>query len=318
MQESFALYGDMVLVRECELAVREIYPSDELKTPVHLSVGEEAIFAGVLSAVPSDTPCFGTYRSHALYLTRTKDLVGFFGELFGRECGASNGKAGSMHLMNPSKGVIMTSAVVGTTIPVAAGYALARSMKKQAGVTLSFFGDGAVEEGVFAETLNFCSLRHLPLLMVCCDNSLAIHAHPEIRRGFQSIEALLSPYEYVVGSGDGYDVQSVREQTVEVLNEMKQSNRPGFLKLNYLRFFEHVGINEDFQVGYRSFQEEWRVTRDPLRVFEVRNQLSAQTIETIRSEVKNSIDSAITLARKSPFPSQEYLRKDVFSHNANA
>ena len=148
-------YKKLYLIRRAEEKIREHYSEDEMKTPMHMSMGEEAIVVGVLEAAGKKSQAFGTYRSHALYLAKTGESDMFFAEMYGKAAGPAKGKAGSMHIALPDAGVMMTSAVVGTTIPVALGAALANAYLKNKRVVVSFFGDGAVNEGVFWESLNF-------------------------------------------------------------------------------------------------------------------------------------------------------------------
>src|SRR5205823_1516001 len=136
-----------------------------------------AVSVGVCAALRPQDVVFGTYRGHALYLARGGDLRAMIAELYGRVTGCTRGKGGSMHLIDPDAGVMGTSAVVGTTIANAAGYAYALKYQSRDAVVASFFGDGATEEGVFAETLNFAVLKRLPLLFVCENNGYAIHTH---------------------------------------------------------------------------------------------------------------------------------------------
>src|SRR5260221_8901456 len=161
MHERFfrALYR----IRRVEEEVAKAYPTDKIKSPVHLSIGQEAVSVGVCEALRPDDIVFGTYRGHALYLAKGGDLKAMVAELFGKATGCTKGKGGSMHLIDPDAGVMGTSAVVGTTIANAAGYAYALKIRKSNAVVVSFFGDGATEEGVFSETLNFAVLKQLPM-----------------------------------------------------------------------------------------------------------------------------------------------------------
>src|SRR5262245_49748814 len=177
-------YERVYLVRRAEEAIREHYAEDEMKTPVHLSIGQEAVAVGVCEALAPEDRVFGTYRSHALYLARTGDTDGFFGELYGRTTGVARGKAGSMHMAAPDRGLIATSAVVASTIPLAVGAALALRQLRQPGRAVAFFGDGALGEGVFWESLNYACAARLPVVFVCEDNGLAIHARTERYQGY--------------------------------------------------------------------------------------------------------------------------------------
>src|SRR3954467_13406656 len=149
-----AVYRKLRLIRHVEEEIARVYPTDKVKSPVHLSIGQEAVSVGVCDALRSDDVVFPTYRGHAAYLAKGGDLNRMIAELYGKVTGCARGKGGSMHLIEVSAGVIGASAVVGTTISQAAGYAYAFKILKEDRVVVSFFGDGATEEGAFHETMN--------------------------------------------------------------------------------------------------------------------------------------------------------------------
>src|SRR5262249_31415371 len=152
-----------------------VYPTDKIKSPVHLSIGQEAVSVGVCAALEPRDVVFGSYRGHALYLAKGGSLQAMIAELYGKATGCTRGKGGSMHLIAPDHGLMGTSAVVGTPIANAVGYAYALRYRRSDAIVASFFGDGATEEGVFAESLNFAVLKELPILFVCENNQYAIH-----------------------------------------------------------------------------------------------------------------------------------------------
>lgn len=313
MDKEFILkcYEKMSLIRLAEEKISEEYFNDEMKTPVHLSIGEEAIPVGVLACLPKNTDTYGTYRSHALYLSKTDDLNGFFCELYGKETGVCRGKAGSMHLMNYSKGVIATSAVVSTTIPVAVGGAFSKKYKKSEDYVVVFFGDGATEEGVFWESLNFAALHQLKVLFVCEDNELAIHSLPKTRRGFESFNSLFSGLNISTLSGDGTNLGSVVDATKSILSDMKENNRPGFLHLKYFRHLEHVGPLEDYKFGYRECPDDIKTKLDP--IWNIKNDFSEykDEFDKIDDVVKERIEESVKKAQTDPFPAANVLFEDV-------
>jgi TPP-dependent pyruvate/acetoin dehydrogenase alpha subunit len=268
-QEHLELYRRLFLIRRAEEKVREEYSKDKMKTPVHLSVGQEAIAVGVCHALSKDAKVFGTYRSHALYLAMTEDTDGFFAELYGKVTGPARGKAGSMHLAAPARGFIATSAVVASTIPLAVGAALAQAYRGSSAVVAVFLGDGALEEGSFWESLNFTCLKKLRVLFVCEDNGLAIHSPRSGRQGFRSILEVLKGFKCDTLQGDGSDLSFCVSATRQLLKQMTDEPRPAFLHLNCVRLLEHVGIGEDFDAGYRRRpSSEEGAFLDPLRRFE--------------------------------------------------
>ena len=315
--EAVGLYRQLLLVRQAEEAIRAEYDKNEMKTPVHLGIGAEAISVGVCHCLPPKTQTFGTYRNHAMYLTMTGDLTGFFGELYGRVTGPGKGKAGSMHLSKPDRGLIATSAVVGTTIPVAVGAALANAYRGSDDLVAVFFGDGAVEEGVFWESLNFACLRRLRILFVCEDNGLAIHTPASERQGFRSIAEAVQGFHCYVRSGAGHDLLQVIRFTRDLLTEMAEDPKPGLLHLTYVRFLEHVGHREDFDAGYRrALTAEERERLDPVRVFEQylrARECTPLELTAIQQGIEAQVRESLVEAQRAPFPAPEELGTDVFA-----
>ncbi len=316
-EELRSLYRAILLARGAENKIREEYSKDEMKTPVHLGIGQEAISVGVCHALPKGTRVFGTYRNHALYLAMTGDTDGFFAELYGKASGPGKGKAGSMHLALPEKGLVATSAVVGTTVPVAVGAALAVQYRKSGEMAAVFFGDGAMEEGAFWESVNFACLRRLNILFVCEDNGLAIHTPGSSRQGFRSIPEALIGFKCHVATGDGSDLEGVVEMTRKMLQRMEQEPGPGFLHLTCFRFLEHVGPREDFEAGYRSRPSpEEGQRRDPVARFEKRlagDPSIQEELAAIRAEVERQLSRSVELAKRSPFAPPAELYTDLFA-----
>lgn len=313
---SLALYQKLYLVRQATQAIRREYPSDQIKTPVHLSMGEEAISVGVCHALMGRSKFLGTYRNHGLYLSLTSETDRFFAELFGKKTGAAGGKAGSMHLTAPEAGLIMTSAVVGTTIPAAVGTAFANQMQDNGKIVTVFFGDGALDEGVFWESLNAACVWKLPVIFVCEDNGLAPHIKKYERQGYRSIYKIASqfnclPYEFVTT-----DVETIYRLALSAEQSCRLENRPVLIHLQYYRYLEHVGPNEDFDQGYRTRDEfeEW-YKKDPVKL--QRDRLLGMGLERdvmrIEYKVNEQIARSIILAKAAAFPDKEELFKGVLA-----
>ncbi|MBI3318705.1 MAG: thiamine pyrophosphate-dependent dehydrogenase E1 component subunit alpha [Candidatus Omnitrophica bacterium] len=316
-EEAILLYRRLILARSVEERIRREYPKDQIKTPVHLGIGEEAIPVGVCHCFPPGTPMFGSYRNHALYLALTGETDRFFGELYGKKTGTGQGKAGSMHLAAPEAGLMATSAVVGTTIPLAVGAALAHAYRKSDRGAVSFFGDGAVEEGVFWESLNFACLKRLNVLFVCEDNGLAIHTPSRQRQGFRSILEAVQGFRCSTASGDGSDLLEVIRLTRLMLRRMSEEQGPGLLHLSYFRFLEHVGPGEDFEAGYRRKPTPEEIERlDPVIRFEKelgRWGVTEEDRRQIRNAVDDQISRSVAAAQEAPFPEGDQLDSDLFS-----
>lgn len=310
------LYTKVYLIRKAESLIIENYADNGMKTPMHMSMGEEATSAGVCQALGSHGVVVGYYRSHALFLAKTEDTDKFFGELYGKVSGTANGKAGSMHLSSPEHGFVCASAVVASTISVAMGVAFASKARKDNVVVASFFGDGAMDSGAFWESLNFACLRHIPLLFVCEDNDLAVNIYSKERQGFNSMTELVSKYNCVVLEADTTDPEEICLLTSKAIGRMKETGQPCFLRLKCYRYLEHVGVREDFNLGYRSRADflKW-YERDPVLV-QRRKLLGLGIKEEEVVAMEKFLDAkalhSIELAKSSGFPDKSELFKGVF------
>jgi len=305
------LYRSMRRIRRAEEEIARVYPTDKIQSPVHLAIGQEAAPAAVCEALRADDVVFGTYRSHAAYLAKGGELKRLLAELYGKATGCSRGKGGSMHVVDVEHGIMGTSAVVGTTIPHAVGYAYALRLQKRDAVVVSFFGDGAVEEGVFSESLAFATLKKLPVLFVCENNLYAIHSRVADRQPAVEIAtratSLGIPADRVE-DGDPLRIYALACASIEAI---RSGDGPRFLECVAYRWREHVGPNEDFAHGYRSRDEArpW-FDRDPLR--KVGALIPAPEVIGIDAAVEAEISEAFAFAEESPFPEPEQLYTDVF------
>lgn len=307
-----AFYRELRLIRRVEERIAEIYPTDKIKSPVHLSIGQEAIAVGVSQALRPDDIVSGTYRGHAIYVARGGNLPRMFAELYGKGSGVARGKGGSMHLVEMSRSVLGTSAVVGTTVPIAIGYALAQKAMATGRIVAAFFGDGTTEEGAFYESLNFAALRKLPVLFVEENNFLAIH-EPIAKR--QAADRLVErvrtfgiPAERVT-SGDVFEIHA---RAAELLEGVRAGNGPAFLECHTYRWREHVGPGEDYDAGYRSRTElaAWQA-KDPVALLAAR--LDPELRNEIESEIERQIDAAVAFAEASAEPASTELFNHVYA-----
>lgn len=308
------LYRSLYRIRRLEEEVARVYPTDKIKSPVHLSIGQEAVSVGVCLALAPQDVVFGTYRGHALYLAKGGDLKRMVAELYGKATGCTKGKGGSMHLIAPDQGVMGTSAVVGTTIANAIGYAYALRYGRRNSIVASFFGDGATEEGVFAESLNFAVLKRLPILFICENNRYAIHTHQSQRQGTPAVCPRARAHGLPSERIDGNDILLLCQRAEEVVSRIRSGVGPWFLEVLTYRWKEHVGPNEDYDLGYRSKEEAtpW-IRDDPVR--HVGEALSPAVRARLEEEVEQEIAAAFAFAEASPYPEPEELLCDVFKED---
>ena len=310
MQARF--YRALYRIRRVEEEIAAVYPSDKIKSPVHLSIGQEAVSVGVCEALRADDVVFGSYRSHALYLAKGGNLRQMIAELYGKADGCAKGKGGSMHLIDTRARVMGASAVVGTTIPQAVGFAYAVKLQRKDSVVVSFFGDGAVDEGVFYESLNFAALKGLPIVFVCENNRYAIHTHQSKRQKLDNIceraRGQGMPAEQIPDN----DVQRIYECISESVGQLRAgSSGPFFFECLTYRLKEHVGPSDDFQLGYRTREEAdvWLRT-DPIE--QLRTHLDPAERRRIETEVEAEIKDAFAFAEQSPWPEASELYTDVY------
>jgi TPP-dependent pyruvate/acetoin dehydrogenase alpha subunit len=304
------LYRSLYRIRRLEEEIARVYPSDKIKSPVHLSLGQEAVSVGVCAALEPRDVVFGTYRGHALYLAKGGDMRGLVAELFGKATGCARGKGGSMHLIDTDAGVMGTSAVVGTTIANAVGFAYALKYRRAGAIVASFFGDGATEEGVFAESLNFAALKRLPILFVCENNQYAIHTHQGRRQGLPAICERARSHGIPAHRIDDNDVLHLFERSQDVVRRLRSGPGPAFLEVMTYRWQEHVGPNEDFQLGYRTAHEA-RPWKENDQVRRLARLADPKERERIEMEVEEEIAAAFVFAESSPFPEPSELYAHV-------
>jgi len=311
------LYRSLYRIRRVEEEIARVYASDKIKSPVHLSIGQEAVSVGVCDALRPDDVVFGTYRGHAMYLAKGGDMAAMVAELYGKVGGCTRGKGGSMHLIDTECGVMGTSAVVGTTIANAAGYAYAMKVRRSDAVVASFFGDGATEEGVFAETLNFAVLKKLPVLFVCENNGFAIHTAQSKRQGLTDICARARAYGMPAERLDGNDVLTLRDRAEAAIERMRCGEGPQFIEATTYRWREHVGPGQDFHLGYRDQSAcDAAQQRDAVRV--LAEMLDPKERALIESAVELEVREAFEFAENSPFPTADELMTDIFTEEADA
>jgi TPP-dependent pyruvate/acetoin dehydrogenase alpha subunit len=312
------LLYEMLYIRLVEEEIARIYPEQEMRCPVHLSIGQEAIAAGTCAHLSPEDAVLSNHRSHGHYLAKGGSLKRMIAELYGRETGCCNGKSGSMHLVDLSQGFLGAVPIVGSCIPIATGVAFGTKLKKQDTITAVFFGDGTVEEGVFHESLNFASLKKLPIVFVCENNFFSVYSPLSVRQPpDREICSLAKSHGIMSFHGDGNDVLEVYRLMKKAIEIIRGGNGPVFLELKTYRWREHCGPYYDNNIGYRTEDEfnAWK-ERCPIGTFTrylISNKiLDARGIEDMTREIMKSVEEAFVLARESPYPGPELLMKDIY------
>lgn len=312
MELELELYRKMRRIRMVEDTIRKIYPTDKIKSPVHLSIGHEAIAVGVCHALEPTDQVFGYYRSHAMYLAKGGDLNAMMAELYGKKTGCAKGWGGSMHLVDTSVGVNSTTAIIASSIPNAVGYAYAAKLKGTNQVVVSFFGDGATEEGVVWESLNFAALHALPIIFICENNDLAIHTKQAQRQANVNIVDRAISFGIPAYKSQSKDPVSIYKEVQAYVTEMKEyETGPYFIEFETSRWLEHVGPNFDWNLGYRT-EKEVDPWIDTCWLKSFQDILGTENVIKIVQEIENEIEQAVAFAESSEFPDVKELMNYVY------
>jgi pyruvate dehydrogenase E1 component alpha subunit len=312
---ALALLRQMLLIRRFEEKAAELYSVGKIRGFLHLYIGEEAVAVGTMQALTREDGIVATYREHGQALARGIPAGSLMAEMYGKANGCSRGHGGSMHFFDVSRRFYGGHAIVGGGLPVAVGLALADKLKALARVTACFFGDGAVAEGEFHESLNLAALWKLPVLFLCENNlyamgtALARHqSQPDIRRKADA-------YGMASDAADGMDVLAVEEATRRAADRVRRGEGPFLLELRTYRFRAHSTADPEL---YRTKEEvaEWK-RRDPIGLFTARLQaaglLSAADLASLEASVAAEIAEAVGLAEAGPWEPVEDLTRDVYT-----
>ncbi len=306
-------------IRECEESLIEPIIKGEVRTPCHLYTGQEAVATGVIACLNDKDYVFGTHRSHGHYIAKGGDMRQMMAEIFCRETGCSKGRGGSMHLVYPEKGMLGAAPIVGGTIPLALGGALAAHIRGDKRITAAFFGDGATGEGGIYESLNFASLLKLPLIFVCENNLYATHMPIRACRNSEHINRIAKPFNIKSWRIDGNNVLKIYETARTAVALCRAGKGPAFIECLTYRFRGHVGPDDTIQGEHTDIRPPGELKRwlkkDPIKLFERRLSakkiLSGKDILRIGQKAKAEIKDALDFARKSPMPQARDLEKYV-------
>lgn len=301
------LYYGMLKIRRAEEKLIELYNAGHIKAPVHLSIGQEAVAVGITVALTIQDKIVSTHRCHGHYLAKGGNLNKMMAEILGKATGCCRGRGGTMHLFDDSVGHVISAPLVGASISFAVGIAMASKMKGDGKVVAAFFGDGAVEEGIFWESLNFASVHNLPIIFVCENNLYATHSPILRRQPSEEIVSRIRPHRvktYYVKNGN--NVLAVLRAAKKAVYEARAFSQPSFIEACTYRFKEHWGVGEDWDLGYRSRKEGQRwIKKCPLKqirkVMKISG-ISELEIETLNSLVEREVSEAAAFALKSPAP----------------
>jgi pyruvate dehydrogenase E1 component alpha subunit len=308
----------MILIRAAEEKIGDMSAQGQIRCPCHLAIGQEAPAVAVAAHVRRSDRLFGAHRSHAHYLALGGSVRGLMAEVQGKVTGASRGMGGSMHLLDLERGLYGTVPIVGATIPIAVGAGLAAKKDGRGGISVSFFGDGATEEGVFHESLNLAAVLRLPVLFFCENNLFASHLHITVRQPDDSVARYAEAHRVPWALVDGNDVIATARAVREAVDAMRSGGGPRFIEAITYRWRGHVGPREDEDVGVKRKEDlvRWKL-RDPIRrladaLLDV-GRLGEGQLEDLWAQARTEVDEAWHAAAKDPYPAADELLRLVYA-----
>lgn len=308
-EQAIWLLKKMREIRQFSERIISIYPTDVMVTPVHLCIGQEAVPVGICANLNKTDYIFISHRTQGPALAKGMDIKSLMAELYGRKTGCSGGYGGSMHLVDPAIGILGSSAIVGGGIALGVGAGLACKLKKEDRISVSYFGDGATDSGVFWESLNFAALKEIPVLFVCENNFLS-NVMPKSEHMYVEIPDVTEKF-MPTWSTDGTDVIAVFSAAKEAAEYVRNNRKPAFIECKTKRWMKHQGVEKD-DLPYNPVIEELDC---PIRKHETmlleKKWITQQEIKKIVNEIESMIDQAIEYAIQSERPSESELITEV-------
>jgi len=312
------IYRNMIKIRLFEEKIVQIYRVEQkIQCPVHLYTGQEAIAAGISACLTKQDYVFSNHRCHGHYIAKGGDIRKLAAELYGKKTGCSRGKGGSMHVVDLEVGFTGSSAIVSGSIPIAVGAAMAFKMQNKNQVAVSYFGDGAADEGVIHESLNFASLRRLPVIFVCENNFYATNSPDSTRKPLDNIAERSSIYNIPWRKIDGNNAISVYLAAKEAVNRAKKGEGPSFIEARTYRWKGHVGPDDDTKMGFRPKEElqKW-VNKCPLKAYEKflleKKILTPTSIPKYKREIQQDVEEAFVYGKSSAYPEKREIYEYLF------
>lgn len=317
-EDALARLRQMVRIRRFEEKCAELYSAGKIRGFLHLYIGEEAVAAGAMPVLGADDAVVATYREHGHALARGVPAGSIMAEMFGRREGCSKGRGGSMHLFDVSRRFYGGNAIVGGGLPIAAGLALADKLQHRRRVTACFFGEGAIAEGEFHETLNLAALWKLPVLFLCENNLYAMGTALWRSESDTDLCTKAASYNLAAAAVDGMDVEAVDSAVREAAETIRRLDVPYFLELRTYRFRAHSMFDPELYRD-KAEVEKWK-KECPIRKLTdrltARGELDAAGVQAIEAEVAREVGQAIAFAEAATLEPVEELERDVYAYAA--
>lgn len=310
-----ALLRTMLLIRRFEEKCAELYSAGKIRGFLHLYIGQEAVATGVMAALGDEDAVVATYREHGHALARGLTADSIMAEMYGKQEGCSRGRGGSMHLFDVTRRFYGGNAIVGGGLPVAAGLALADRLRQRDRVTACLFGEGAVAEGEFHESMNLAAIWNLPVLFLCENNLYAMGTALARSESQTDLVAKAASYRMRALCVDGMDVEAVRRSVQETVAEIRRTGAPAFIELRTYRFRAHSMFDPEL---YRDKQEveQWK-RHCPIEAYTQRlriaGALGAQDLAELEASVAQQVAQAVAYAEAGTWEPVASLETDVYT-----
>lgn len=312
-----SLLREMVDIRLVEETIAARYGEQEMRCPVHLSVGQEATAVGVCQALRQSDRVFSTHRCHAHYLAKGGNLGAMLGELMGKQTGCCGGRGGSMHLFDTKAGMLLSLPIVAASIPVGVGAALAMKQRGNDDVAVIYLGDASLEEGAFHESANFAALHGLPAIFVCENNLYSVYTPLRERQPPRPLFELGRAHGMPAEQIDGNDIEAVYRSAAIAVARARRGSGPSFIQADTYRWREHCGPNYDNHIGYRTESEfqAWKAL-DPIQQLHDRlssGRESAPIDARLKQEITEEIEREFSAAENAPSPDPATIATRIYA-----
>jgi len=306
------LFKKIYKIRKVEDTISKFYSQNEMRCPVHLSIGQEAVASGVCANLSKNDEIISTHRSHAHYIAKGGNLKSMIAELYGKTSGCTKGIGGSMHLQDLTKGINGAVPIVGSTIPIGVGIAYSNKINKKKNIVTIFFGEGATEEGVFYESLNFAGIHNLANLFICENNLYSVYTKLDKRQAKKrSLKKIAEANDVLYFEEDGNDVNKVYNLIKKASKIIRRRKKPVLVEFKTYRWLEHCGPNWDDTLNYRPKGElkKW-IKRCPLK--KIKSEIKKEKTLYFEKKIDQEVLQAFAFAKKSKFPNKKLLKNFYF------
>ncbi|MGQ0544100.1 MAG: thiamine pyrophosphate-dependent dehydrogenase E1 component subunit alpha [Betaproteobacteria bacterium] len=306
------LFRRMLRIRRIEEEIERRYHQDQMKTPIHLVIGQEATAVGCCAALRPTDFAYSSHRTHGVYLAKGGDLRAMLSEMHCRANGCAGSRGGSMHLIDFSVGMAGTSAIVAGSVPLATGAALAARMQRAGRVVAVFLGEAATEQGVVSECLNFAALKKLPIVFFCENNFYSVQSPMAPRQAPRELERWAAAHAMPAARVDGMNVLEVYDAATQAVSRARQGGGPTFIEAHVYRYRAHGGAGDDSKTGYRPLaeREAWEKL-DPVEgLYALLKGVDRRGME---QQIEKEIAEAFAHALSSPDPTEADLYRHVYA-----